>query len=189
MKTTLLKIFLFTAMAMPFASANAQIFPPLTNFDSSQGVLKIPTLLFEGRVYYLELSVADAANLTMKIEESSLVDVTPDSKTEGKTTDDIVGTWTTEDNTELTFNSDGTWMLSQPASADAESCPDGGDESGTFRYSPSTGVFFPFFQVDENGECGLSHTGGMIRIYLDGNTLSIVFTDPEEDPATLTRVE
>ena len=188
MKNPLSALLLALLLTITFTPVQAQIFPPIPVFDGATGVMKVPTLLFEGKPYYLEFSVADVAALTFKIEEDSLVDLTPDGSTTGKTTQDIVGTWEVDgEATEVTFNADGSWKLSQEAGDDLEACPDGGDEIGTFRYTPVTGVFMPIFQSDGNGQCGLSNVEGLIRIFTDGNVMTIQFTS--EDTATLNLIE
>jgi hypothetical protein len=175
MKSITLTLFLGIMLALPFSSAQAQIFPALTIFNGETGKLQIPTLVFNGSLYYLELSVADAAALTMKIEESSLVDITPGDELSGNVADNIVGTWAVSgEDTEFTFNADATWQMSQPAGVDTEACPEGGIESGTFRYTPGTGVLIAFFEVDENGSCGLSNAGGVIRLIPDGNSMTLM---------------
>lgn len=186
MKRPMLKMLIALLFAIPFTVAQAQIPPAVTNFNGETGKLQIPALLFSGRIYYLELSVVDAAALTMKIETNSLVDVTSDGSTAGKTPMDLVGTWKVNgEESTLTLNSNGTFVL--VSSADAESCPNGGNETGTFRYTVSTGVFMPTFLTDENGDCGLSDSGGVIRIFTDGNAMTIRFQS--DDDANLTLVE
>ncbi len=181
------RIFLTLLLSLPFAMAQAQISPALTIFNSETGLLKIPALVFNGSVYYLELSVADAVALTMKIEESSLVDVSPTEALNGNTTDAIVGTWGVdgETGTSFTFNADATWEMTQAAGVDEAECPEGGVESGTFRYTSATGVFMPVFLVNENGSCGLSSSTGVVRLIPDGNTMSVLIGT--ETGATLTK--
>lgn len=175
MKPITLKLIFAFALLIPFSAAQAQIYPAVTTFSGETGILKVPALVFEGNLYYLELSVADAAALTMKIEESTLVDVSPTEALAGNTSDNIVGTWTVSgEDVQFTFNADATWQMSQPAGVDEEACPEGGIESGTFRYSAGTGVFIPFFEVDENGSCGLSSADSVIRLIPDGNTMEIM---------------
>ena len=187
MKKNYSRLLLPLLLVIPFSMAQAQIFPPLTNFNSSTGVLTSPALIFEGKVYYVQLSVVDAAALTMKIEASTLVDVSPTDATSSNTTSDILGTWTVsgEGGTTFTFNEDATWEMSQAAGLDAEACPDGGIESGTFRFAPSTAVFAPIFLTDENGECGLSNSGSVIRMIPDGNTMTVMIGN--ETAATLVK--
>lgn len=175
MKSLIVKALFSLILLLPFSAAQAQIYPAVTIFNGETGILKVPTLVFEGNLYYLELSVADPAALTMKIEESTLVDVSPTEALTGNTADNIVGTWTVQgESTQFTFNADGTWQMSQEAGVDEEACPEGGIESGTFRYTPGTGVFIPIFQVDENGECGISSAGSVIRLIPDGNTMDLM---------------
>jgi hypothetical protein len=73
MKNPLSALLLALLLTIPFTPVQAQIFPPIPVFDGATGVMKVPTLLFEGKPYYLEFSVADVAALTFKIEEDSLV--------------------------------------------------------------------------------------------------------------------
>jgi hypothetical protein len=175
MLKALIKIVLMITLLLPFTTAQAQIFPALTIFNSETGKLQIPTLVFDGNLYYLEMSVADAAALTLKIEESSLLDITPGDALTGNVADNIVGNWAvTGEDVEFTFNADATWQMSQSAGVDTEACPEGGIESGTFRYTPGTGVFIAFFEVDENGTCGLSNAEGVIRLIPDGNSMTLM---------------
>lgn len=189
MKSMPTKLALMLLLALSFSTANAQIIPAIPVFDGNTGVMKLPNLLFDGGVYYLELSVADAASLTMKIEESTLVDVTPSTDTVGNSPALIVGTWSVQEEPEttFTFNADGTWEQSQAAGVDDEACPEGGIESGTFRYTASTAVFMPTFLVNDNGECGISSVESLIRLYPDGNTLTVLFGTDES--VTLNLVE
>lgn len=189
MKSMPTKLALMLLLALSFSTANAQIIPAIPVFDGNTGVMKLPNLLFDGGVYYLELSVADAASLTMKIEESTLVDVTPSTDTVGNSPALIVGTWSVQEEPEttFTFNADGTWEQSQAAGVDDEECPEGGIESGTFRYTASTGVFMPTFLVNDNGTCGLSSEERLIRLFPDGNTLTVLIGT--EESVTLELVE
>lgn len=187
MKAITLKLLLGIILALSFTTAQAQIFPALTIFNGETGKLQIPTLVFDGNLYYLELSVADAAALTMKIEESSLVDITPGDELSGNVADNIVGTWDVAgENSQLTFVADATWQFSQAAGVDEESCPEGGIESGTFRYTPGTGVLILFFEVDENGDCGLSSAGGVVRLIPDGNNMTLMIGTEVGAELTLT---
>ncbi|MEX0618027.1 MAG: hypothetical protein WDZ76_10760 [Pseudohongiellaceae bacterium] len=157
------------------AMAQAQILPPITVYNGETGILEIPNLVFDGRVHYIELTMEDHIALMLKVDEASLVDITPDGSTLGKTAADLVGGWTMEgEDTVFTFNSDATWSMSQPAGVDEEACPDGGIESGTFRYAAFTGVFTPAILTDENGDCGLSGTDTVVRLLPDGNTMTLL---------------
>ncbi|MCI5105153.1 MAG: hypothetical protein MRY76_00405 [Pseudomonadales bacterium] len=187
MKNILLKTTLAFTFLLSVSAAQAQIFPALTIFNGETGKLQIPTLVYNGNLYYLELSVADAAALTMKIEESSLVDITPGDELSGNVADNIVGTWDVAgENSQLTFVADATWQFSQAAGVDEESCPEGGIESGTFRYTPGTGVLILFFEVDENGDCGLSSAGGVVRLIPDGNNMTLMIGTEVGAELTLT---
>lgn len=189
MKNPLRQLLLIALLSVPFATAQAQIFPALSVFDADTGSLKMPSLLFQGKLYYLEMTVADAGALTLKIDESSLTDITPDGSLSGNVPANIVGTWNVDgEDTQFTFNEDASWSMTQAAGVDEGECPNGGGETGTFRYTASTGVFIPTYLSDDNGECGLSHSGGVLRFYPDGNTLTVRFGS-EDETATLTRVE
>lgn len=173
----------FAALALTSVNAQSQILPAPTAFNGGTGTLEIPHMLYDGRAYYLRLTMADPAALTLQVDESTVVDVTPDGSTVGKTGDVIVGTWSVEgeEGTAFTFNADGTWSMTQAAGVDEQECPQGGVESGTFRYFAFTGVFIPTYAVDENGSCGLSNsTNSVIRMLPDGNTMTILFgSEPE----------
>jgi|GEM_PF-3123797 len=189
MKNSLYKLIATLLFCMAFTTAQAQIFPALTVFDADTGTLKMPSLLFQGKLYYLEMTIADAGALTLQIDEESMTDITPDGSLAGNVPENIVGTWTVDgEDTQFTFNGDASWNMEQAAGVDEGECPDGGAETGTFRYTASTGVFIPTFISDDNGQCGLSHSGGVLRFYPDGNTLTVRF-GAEDETATLTRVD
>ena len=92
---------------------------------------------------------------------------------------DLVGSFSPEDEptSTLTLNADGSYTVVVGATADP-SCPKaGGSESGTYQYEPSTGVFTAIATVDNNGECGLSHPDGIVRVKKVGTTLYYMSKD------------
>ncbi|MEX0962879.1 MAG: hypothetical protein WDZ52_02400 [Pseudohongiellaceae bacterium] len=112
MKNPPYKIIFALLLAVPFSSAQAQILPALSNFDANTGNLKMPSLIFDGRLYYLEMNVADAGALTLQIDEGSVVDITPDGSLVGNVSTNLVGTWNVDgEDTQFTFNADGTWSM------------------------------------------------------------------------------
>ena len=186
MKNLLYKSLLALLFSIPFSTAQAQIPGAATVFDAATGKLKVVSMLFGGKSYYLEMSMIDAAALTMKIDASSLADISPDSRTIGKVATDLVGTWKMQgEESTLQLNANGTFRVVQAARTGPDACK-AGDETGTFRYTAATGVFMPTFLTDDNGDCGLSG-GTLIRIFMDGNTISVNFHG-EGDVALLTRI-
>jgi len=186
MKNLLYKSLLALLFSIPFSAAQAQIPGAATVFDAATGKLKVVSMLFGGKSYYLEMSMIDAAALTMKIDASSFAEITQDARTVGKVATDLVGTWKMQgEETTLQLNANGTFRVVQAARTGPDACK-AGDETGTFRYSTFNGVFQPTFLTDENGDCGLSG-GGLIRIFIDGNTISVYFASDNES-ATLVRV-
>ena len=147
-----------------------------SSFNESTGVLELTDLVFGGSRYYIRLVLTDPNNLTFQADLSSAVDITPAPEHVNATADDIVGTWNVdgEDGTSITFNSDGTYSQNQAAGIDEEECPEGGIESGTYAWTPDTGLISISVSEDNNGQCGFSHPQGTLRMLVDGNVLSLL---------------
>lgn len=148
-------------------------------FDAQSGRLEITNLELDGQVYYLELILENAQTFTFALDVSSIVDITPGDTQATLTESDIVGTWDIvgQANTFVTFNSNGTYSQSQGSDVDAEACPSGGTETGTYRWTPSTGLIRFSVSTDNNGSCGLSDSGRSLRFLIDGNTATIQASD------------
>lgn len=103
----------------------------------------------------------------------------------------IVGNWYANDPytgqagglVNLTFMSDGTYIMSQDGNSILDPSGRDGIERGTYSWNPVTGAFSSACPiVDTNGEWGLSHgnvggmggcTGTMANVIVDGNTLKL----------------
>jgi hypothetical protein len=146
-----------------------------SSFDPETGRLEITNLELDGQIYYLELDLTDAATLSFAVNAASVVDLTPGEAQIGLTAEAIIGSWSIdgEANTSITFNSDGTYTQSQGAGIDLDECPDGGIETGSYSWTPNTGLIRFSVDMDNNGECGLSHSGRSLRFLIDGNTATI----------------
>lgn len=155
-------------------------------FDAESGRLEISNLELNGQVYYLELNLQNAETLSFSLDAASIVDITPSSTQAALVASDIVGTWdiTGEANTFITFNSNGTYTQSQGSGVDMEACPNGGIETGTYRWTPETGLVRFSVSTDNNGSCGLSNAGRSLRFLIDGNQGTIQASD---GGASLTR--
>lgn len=183
-KTYALTCFL-ALLTSPF-SANAQIFPVIPNFNEATGVLEVPFVFYAGKAFYLSLTVTDPVALTLQADPAKLIDVSLTESSSDNTTDDIVGTWTIDGGSDqFVFGADASFQMTQQAGVDAEACPDGGSELGTFRWTPQTGVFKAFITTDENGECGLSHAQNVVRFLPDGNTMTLMIGNAAEATLTL----
>lgn len=147
-----------------------------SRFDAQSGRLEITNLELDGRVYYVELNLLNAETLTFSADASSIVDITPSDTQAALTEADIVGTWEVDGsiNSFITFNSDGTYMQSQGAGEDLEACPNGGIETGTYQWTPSTGLIRFSVITDNNLTCGLSDSSRNLRFLIDGNVGTVL---------------
>lgn len=158
-----------------------------SSFDSATGNIEITNLNVGGNIFYIRLNLVDGDSLTWQADLESAVDLTPSSEFVDATADDIVGTWNVidEEDTTVTFNADGTYVQVQGAGVDVESCSEGGTESGTYSWTPDTGLFRVTVTEDGNETCGFSDNDPSFRILVDGNTLFIAEDDELEAVATL----
>lgn len=186
-KILIMSFFLYTGSAY---AANTD-----TYFDDATGVLIIPHLVLGGQVYYLTLSLEDAASFTFRLNIDSIAEITPTGSGSAVSADAIVGTWTDNNNndvsTVLEFRSDGSYTLDATLHIKDPSCSTGREE-GNYSWEPSTGMLVTSVTSDTNLECGLSHPasggsrGGAFRFVVDGNTLNI--SEPgSSETATLSR--
>ncbi|MDA0688666.1 MAG: hypothetical protein O2948_08460 [Proteobacteria bacterium] len=174
-----------TLLASPL-SAYAQIFPVIPTFNEATGVLEVPFVFYAGQSFYLSLTVSDPVALTLQADPAKVIDVSPSESSSDNTTADIVGTWTIDGSSDqFVFGADASFQMTQQAGVDAEACPDGGSELGTFRWTPQTGVFKALITTDENGECGLSHVPNVVRFLPDGNTMTLMIGNAAEATLTL----
>ena len=190
MKHTLSKLVLIAVFLAPFSLAQAQILPPVAFFDGNTATLQVPLVFVNGEAHYVEMSLSDPDTLTFTVELDTLVNIHPDGRNDGKVTNDIVGEWELSEegaDTQLFINADSTFRLTEGAN-EGDECPLGGDETGTFRFTIFTGLFKPIFEVDENNDCGLSGAGKILRLYRDGNTLTIQLDDDGNDLGIFTRI-
>lgn len=70
----------------------------------------------------------------------------------------------------LSIKADGTYVFDHPGDGGCSA----GVETGTYDYSPATGVFKPIAKTDANGDCAFSHEDGVLRLKKSSNGISIV---------------
>ncbi len=109
---------------------------------------------------------------------------------------DIVGSWYIGDASQendivnITFFSNGTYVMLQDGDSDPVTGDDSGQdgmERGTYNWNPTTGEFHSTAIVDTNGEWGFSDLSDNDTITIENNTL--ILTVPDEGVFTLNRVE
>lgn len=146
-----------------------------STFDEATGILELTELQIGGETYYVRLVLSDPATLTFTADAESAVVITPTSASLQTEAGDIVGAWKPSNGLDLrfTFSSDGSFEMFQGAGLDNEACPNGGTESGTYDWTPSTGIFRSRIAVDGNGQCGTSNPGGAIRLIPAGGGLDL----------------
>jgi len=141
-----------------------------SSFNGTTGTIVLPNLVIGDQVYFLELTLLDAATLTFRADLTTATEITPTEATASTVASDLWGTWGfTGTDIRLVFNSDGTYTFFE----DDADCGTGPNEAGTYSWEPSTGVFIPRVTLDENADCGLSHPRGADLLFVDGNTLTI----------------
>lgn len=141
-----------------------------TYFDAATGKLVIPHLLLGDKIYYLELSLVDSANLRFQVTGSSVVDVTPAANYVAPAATAVVGVWAPANGMpiQITLNSDGSYRFTQPDNQ----CEGNGDlETGTYQWDPKTSVFVARILTDSNGSCGFSSSKGAYQLIVDGSSL------------------
>ena len=149
-------------------------------YNAETGRIVIPHLVIGDGTFYVTLRVADEATLTFVADLESVTDITAPAEigdTVNLDANDIVGTWGLPDTTTtITFNSDGSYSLPHAPELDDDACPNGGLETGTYVWEPSTGILLSTTLTDENGECGLSNPrdGVPYRIFINGDSMQIL---------------
>lgn len=184
MRSILAPLLAAAALLSPLASAS--------NVDAiyyqSQGKVVLPNLKVGNATYYVMLRQIPG-QLAFTVDTRTLVNLLPTNFTPAAAAD-LVGTFSPdwEPTTTLTFNANGTYSMSV-SSTDDPSCPkNGGAESGTYQYEPTTGVLTAVALADANGECGLSHPDSPIRIKKEGTQLFVKMREDGVDKeGTLTR--
>ena len=143
-----------------------------------QGKVVLPNLKVGNQVYYAVLNKLPGTN-DFRLDLTSVNNLTTTPSFTPAATSDLIGTFTSAENptSSATINADGTYTMIQGPKTDPNCPAAGGTESGTWQYEPSTGVFSAVAIVDNNGTCGLSNPGGIVRIKKVGTTLSIVEKD------------
>lgn len=173
MRSTLAALMAVAALASPMASASNV--DPI--FYQSQGKVLLPHLKVGSAVYGVLLRQIPG-QLAFTVDTKTLTPLLPLTFTPALAAD-LVGSFSPEDEptSTLTLNADGSYTVVVGATDDP-SCPKaGGSESGTYQYEPSTGVFTAMATVDNNGECGLSHPDGIVRVKKVGTTIYYMSKD------------
>ncbi|MEO5370730.1 MAG: hypothetical protein H7833_11735 [Magnetococcus sp. DMHC-1] len=118
------------------------------------------------------------------------------STTSGGSSTQILGTWYTQESAivgsgiipihfAITLMSDGTYMHAEDESREKQGTT--GMEYGTYTYNSSTGTLAASkVDTDTNGSLGLSNES--LSISVDGNTMTVKSTSPNEPDAKLTRL-
>lgn len=153
-----------------FASLGISAQEVTPTFNESTGLLVLPNLEIGSESYFVELELIPGT-LNFSVASESIASVTPGSS--GFTNDSTAslnGTWRVdgENATTVTF-SGGNYQVDQSITTN---CPNGGMETGTFRWDRDTGVITFKVATDENGDCGFSHNRGAVRFFVSGNTIN-----------------
>lgn len=170
------KLLSITALAFCVMASGAMA--GTTDAYYEKGKIVLPHLKLGNKTYYAVLTLTDPSTLTFRADLTALTDITPPEEV-GDTVNtadaDIVGTWSFGGDTSVTFFADGTYEQIQAAGEDEESCPNGGIETGTYTWEPSTGILLASVTQDDNGECGLSNPrdGVPLRVFIDGDVMYI----------------
>ncbi len=149
-------------------------------YNAATGKIVLPHLVVGNETYYVTLSLTDAATLTFVADLQSLTDITAPSavgETVNLNANDIIGTWRLSGTTtSVTFNADGSYSLPHAPEPDDDACPNGGLETGTYVWEPSTGLLQSTTLTDKNGECGLSNPrdGVPFRVFVNGNSMQVL---------------
>jgi hypothetical protein len=181
MKTRNVWSTLFCVLACSCALAET----PVTYFDGSKGKLVIPHLEVNGKVYFVTLTLTNAATLTFTADTDILTNVSPPDTgpTVNASDNDIVGTWIVDyqgfDNEHIIFNANNTFEhFISPAGVIADGGAQclAGTETGTWAWDRSTGILMSRILTDANGICGISHPFGGVpyRFFVDGNRMKIL---------------
>ena len=133
-----------------------------TVFLDGQGTLVIPHLVIGDDIYYTQMDRANLSGYTFNLDTTTSVVVTPKPSDDWATAMEVVGNWTAQGkDVELAIDADGTYNWNGP----------GGVETGTWTLDEDTGVLFFHALEDANGEGGLSHPKGAIRVSRDGDNM------------------
>lgn len=176
------KLVLALAVSGACALATNQTFAGSTDayYNAETGRIVLPHLVIGGNTYYVTLRLADESTLTFVADLETVTDITaPDGvgDTVNLDVNDIVGTWgLSGTTTTITFNGDGSYSLPHAPEVDDDACPNGGLETGTYVWEPSSGLLLTTTLTDENGECGLSNPrdGVPYRVFVDGDTMQVL---------------
>lgn len=153
-------------------------------FVSETGVLVMPHLLVGEQLYYATLTLTDAAKLEFQANLEEITDISPPVQvgvSVNLDTSDIIGRWSTSSASTMyiEFRSDGTYEHFEKSDGPDDlgniDCPTG-KESGTYKWSPSSGILLSSTKSDANGPCGISHPGGNVpyRAFIDGNAMQLL---------------
>jgi hypothetical protein len=154
------------------ASDNETIFLP------AQGKLVIPHLRLGNEIYYAILNRTPNANLyQFNLENATVFKITPQPGEVWATRTQVVGDWKLAEVPGATLGifASGSYSVTTPAE---EGCP-AGTETGTWTLDERTGVFFAVAVTDANGDCGLSHPDGAVRIKRVGANLEVIVKEVE----------
>jgi hypothetical protein len=162
-------------------------------FDAATNKLVIPHLEVNGQVYHATLSLIDAGTLTFRADAKTLLNLAPPSGTTlNPSTASLVGTWGFSQASQdtISLRADGTYTQFQFTVSPNDPTCVRGQESGTYTWERSTGVLIARVLQDANRDCGLSESGAIRRVYVDGPNamrLFVTSSDGETEIYPMTR--
>jgi hypothetical protein len=166
--------FAAAVMSIPVAQAsdNETIFLP------AQGKLVIPHLRLGNEIYYAILNNVPNPNAyQFNLQTATVFNITPQPGDAWATKAQIVGDWKMAEVAGATLGIFASGSYSVVTAAEP-GCP-AGTETGTWTFDERTGVFFAVAVTDANGDCGLSHPDGAVRIKRVGSNLQVTVKEVE----------
>jgi len=155
-----------------------------TLFNPSSGHLTVPHLVLDGKVYWVQLRLVDAAQLLFQVMPESVVEITPAAGTPPRSTAEIVGTWLAnlgsfqqfaKGEFRVTFNSDGTYVFRSGGRSNGNDECDAGESRGNYNWEPGTGVLLGNISFKEHpGVCLLVPTEELVQMIVTGSTMQIL---------------
>lgn len=153
------------------AAENETIFLP------QQGKLVIPHLVLGDDIYFVVLNRTNPNTYNFNLDAASVTKVTPQAGDDWASRDEIIGDWAATELPGVTLGifASGSYSIIVPAE---DGCT-AGAEAGTWTYDEDTGVFFARAVSDTNGDCGLSHPDGAIRLERVGANLRATIVESD----------
>jgi hypothetical protein len=160
--------------ASVIGSAGIQASETETIFLPDQGKLIIPHLILNNEIFYVQLNRTNPTTYNFNLDVASVTKITPQPGDDWAMASELVGDWSATDiEGPLGIFANGNYSI---VTAAEEDCP-AGTETGTWSFDEDTGVFFARALVDGNGDCGLSHPDGVVRIKRVGANLEVMVTE------------